>query len=168
MNVVWKGRYIEALVEDGWEWVRRPGAITAAVVLPVTDAGEAVLIEEERRAFSGPVIGLVAGLVGDEAAGDTPQAAAVRELEEEAGYRARNWRTVGEFASSPGMSSETYHFFLATGLERAGPGGGVGREAITVHHVPLKQVGRFIAGARRRGVVVDGKLLSLLAFAEAS
>jgi ADP-ribose pyrophosphatase len=167
-EVVWSGRYIEAVRDGAWEYVRRARAIRAAVILAVTDAGEAVLTEEYRVPLGAQVIGLPAGLVGDLDEADTPDVAAARELIEETGFAARHWRHVGEFAASPGMSSETYHFFLATGLEQVGRGGGIGDEAITVHCVPLSAVARFVAGARARGCMVDGKLLSLLAFAEAA
>lgn len=165
-DVVWSGRYIEALTQGSWEWVRRARNLSAAVILAVTDEGEAVLVEENRVPLGGPVIGLPAGLVGDTEAGDSPEAAAKRELMEETGFEARHWRSVGEFATSPGMSSETYHFFLATGLTRTGGGGGIGDETILVHRVPLKEVAAFTAAARTRGCKVDGKLLCLLAFAE--
>lgn len=164
--VPWSGRYIEAVTEGAWEYVRRARGLSAAVILAITDAGEAVLTQEHRVPLGAPVIGLPAGLVGDLEEGDTPAAAAARELAEETGFAAQNWRYVGEFAASPGMSSETYHFFLATGLIEVGRGGGVGDEAITVHRVPLRDVARFVAAARARGCMVDGKLLAMLAFAE--
>jgi len=123
---------------------------------------------ESRVPFGRAVIALPAGLVGDGPGDDGPEAAAVRELAEEAGFIAKHWRSVGEFATSPGMSSETYHFYIATGLERIGPGGGVAGEDITVHIVPLRQIGAFTAAARERGAVIDAKLLALLAFAEAA
>ena len=168
MSVVWQGRYLEAVQSDGWEWVRRPGGMTAAVILAITDAGEAVLIEEDRIPFGRPVISFPAGLVGDGEGTDSPEAAAARELAEEAGFAANHWRAIGAFASSPGMSSELYHFFIATGLERIGPGGGVGGEAIRVHLVRLGDVSAFTAAARARGAIIDAKLLALLAFADRS
>lgn len=166
MSVVWSGHYIEAVKEGTWEWVRRARDISASVILAITDEGAVVLIEEHRVPLGRNVIGLPAGLVGDTEAGDEPAAAARRELLEETGFAAANWRALGEFAASPGMSSETYHFFIATGLDRVQEGGGVGGEAITVHLVPLRGVSSFIAEARARGCAIDGKLLSLLAFAE--
>src|SRR3546814_1600429 len=60
---------------------------------------------------------------------------AERELEEETGYRAAHWRTVGEFYSSPGMVSESFTLLIATGLTRIGEGGGVDGEDIIVHRV---------------------------------
>lgn len=167
MSVVWSGRYLEAVVDGRWEYVRRPGGISASVILAITDEGEAVLTEEHRAPFGRSVLGLPAGLVGDEGDGDTPAAAAERELHEEAGFAARNWRSIGEFASSPGMTSETYHFFIATGLSESGAGGGINDERIMVHRVKLAEIGPFTAAARARGCVIDGKLLSLLAFAPA-
>ena len=115
MSVEWRGKYLEALDEAGWEYVRRVGGMSAAVILAVTDAGEVVLIEQHRSAVGGSSIELPAGLIGDEGP-SSPRETAERELMEETGFAAREWRYVGEFASSPGMSAELFHFFLATAL----------------------------------------------------
>jgi 8-oxo-dGTP pyrophosphatase MutT (NUDIX family) len=44
-------------------------------------------------------------------------ATAQRELLEEAGYRARDWRVLADFYSSPGFSTERIRVFLARELE---------------------------------------------------
>jgi ADP-ribose pyrophosphatase len=49
--------------------------------------------------------------------GEAPLAAARRELEEETGHRAREWRTLASFFPAPGFCSERITLFLATGLE---------------------------------------------------
>ncbi len=41
-----------------------------------------------------------------------------RELEEEAGYRAHNWQSLGKFALAPGYSDEYIYAFLAQDLEK--------------------------------------------------
>ena len=48
MTVAWSGRYLEAVDDDGWEYVRRVGGMSAAVILAITDDGEVVLIEQHR------------------------------------------------------------------------------------------------------------------------
>ncbi len=84
-------------------------------------------------------------------------------LEEETGYRADHWRTVGEFYSSPGMVSESFTLLVATGLTRVGEGGGVDSEDIIVHRVPLDGVADFVAAKRAEGCGIDVRVAMLLA-----
>jgi ADP-ribose pyrophosphatase len=164
MSVAWRGRWLEVVVEDGWEYARRPRRVAAAAVLAITDAGEVVLVEQRRVPLGAGAIELPAGLVGDLAADvpEDPETAARRELLEETGYEAAHWRPIGEFVPSPGMTAERIHLFLATGLRAVGPGGGHDGEAIAVHRVPLAQIADFLAQARAAGLAVDLKLLALM------
>jgi len=164
MSVEWRGKYLEALDEAGWEYVRRVGGMSAAVILAVTDAGEVVLIEQHRPAVGGSSIELPAGLIGDQGP-SSPRETAERELMEETGFAAREWRYVGEFASSPGMSAELFHFFLATGLTRTGAGGGIANEKIVTHLVPLKEVAAFTTTKRDEGLTIDCRLIAFLPWA---
>ncbi|WP_318772754.1 NUDIX hydrolase [Thermaurantiacus sp.] len=164
---VWAGRFLEVhAVPHGaggrWEYVKRAGGISAAVILARTDAGEVVLVEQYRPPLGRPCLELPAGLVGDGGAPEEPLESARRELWEETGFVARHWEWVGEFASSPGMLGETFHLFRATGLDRQGPGGGHAGEGITTHLVPAGDVPRFVAEARSRGAMIDVRLLPLL------
>jgi ADP-ribose pyrophosphatase len=95
---------------------------------------------------------------------------AMRELEEETGYRAAQWEELGEFLSSPGMLSESFTLVRATGLTRVGEGGGTDSEAIIVHRVPLSDIAETVARHRAMGHAIDVKLLLLLggAFLEES
>jgi len=95
-------------------------------------------------------------------AGESPEQAMYRELEEETGYHAAIVEERGEFFSSPGMTSESFTLVLATGLTRTGDGGGDADENITVHRVPLAGVEGFVAEKRRAGVAIDAKMLLLL------
>ncbi len=166
-EVVWKGRFLEVHVApwgDGgqWEFVKRTRGIQAAVILALTDAGEVVLVEQHRPALGRTAIELPAGLVGDETEGEDVFVSAQRELLEETGFEAAHWEAFGEFASSPGMVGEIFHFYRATGLKRVGPGGGVDNEGIIVHVVPLNGVSAFLQSARARGCAIDTRLLILL------
>lgn len=161
---VWQGRFLEVreapwAADHLWEYVVRPERIQAAVVLAVTDAREVVLVEQYRPPLGANALELPAGLIGDETAGEAALASARRELLEETGFVAARWQALGEFASAPGLIGETYHFFRADGLSRAGAGGGVGHERIRVHLVPVARLGEFIAAARARGVVIDTRIL---------
>ena len=160
-KTVWRGRFLEAVVENDWEYVRRPGGMGAAVILAVTGAAEIVLVEQYRVPLGASCLELPAGLVGDDGPEDVLTAAR-RELEEETGFRAETLEDLGVFTSSPGMTSEHFTLVRATGLVRVGAGGGVEGENITVHCVPLRTLPHFIAEKRRAGVMIDVRLLAAL------
>jgi ADP-ribose pyrophosphatase len=101
-------------------------------------------------------------LVGDEQEGEEIAEAAIRELEEETGYRARRMVDLGRFHASPGMSSEGFNLLRAEGLTRVGEGGGVENEDIQVHRVKLEDVAEFVEAKRCEGARIDVKILLLL------
>lgn len=162
----WAGRFITVQQQGTWEYVTRARGIHAAVILPIDDAPDGrhvILVEQYRVPLKINCLELPAGLVGDETSGEAPEIAATRELEEETGYRAAHWRTVGEFFSSPGMVSESFTLLVATGLTKVGPGGGVGGEDIVVHRVPLDGIADFVAAKRAEGCGIDVRMTMLLA-----
>jgi ADP-ribose pyrophosphatase len=161
-SLEWQGKYLEVRKAGTWEFAARVGNMGAAVILAVTDAAEIVLVEQFRAAHGRPSLELPAGLIGDTDAGDTAAMAAARELHEETGFEASVWEDIGSFATSPGMSSESFTLFKATGLARTAAGGGVDHEDITVHVVPLAGIAAFIAGQRRAGHVIDCRLIVAL------
>jgi ADP-ribose pyrophosphatase len=161
-EVVWEGRFIAAKRRGKWEYVSRTRGVSAAVILAI-DEGCVLLVEQYRVPLGGPCLELPAGLIGDDEEGEEAQAAAIRELEEETGYRAERMAELGRFHASPGMSSESFVLLRAEGLEKAGAGGGVEGEEILVHRVPLAEVPAFVERKRAEGCAVDVKLLLLLA-----
>jgi ADP-ribose pyrophosphatase len=161
IEVMWEGRFITAKREGKWEYVGRARGIAAAVIVAIDD-GHILLVEQYRVPLKANCLELPAGLIGDDSEGEPMAEAAARELEEETGYRAAAIEALGNFASSPGMVSETFTLVRATGLEKVGDGGGVDGENILVHRVPLAGVADFIAAKRADGVMMDVKLLLLL------
>ena len=162
-EIRWQGKFITAKTRGRWEYVSRARSIRAAVILAVED-GEVLLVEQYRVPLGRFCLELPAGLIGDEEGGpdDHPLSAAQRELEEETGYRAKHWETLGEFWSSPGMVSESFTLLKATGLTKVSEGGGVGGENIVTHRVPLFKIAEIVAEHRGRGSAIDVKLLMLL------
>jgi ADP-ribose pyrophosphatase len=158
MSVEWQGKYLEVHREGNWEYAARKGNMGAAVILALTDAAEIVLVEQYRVPHGARTIELPAGLIGDVGGDDTAIAAAARELHEETGFEAAHWQDFGVFATSPGMSSESFTLFKATGLARTGPGGGVDDEDIIVHVVPVATLAEFIAAQRGQGLIIDCRL----------
>lgn len=161
VETMWQGKFITARREGKWEYVGRSRGIKAAVILAI-DNGHVLLVEQYRVPLKAHCLELPAGLVGDETESEPLEEAAARELEEETGYRPAAVESLGSFASSPGMVSETFTLVRASGLEKVGDGGGVEGENIIVHRVPLAKVADFIAHKRADGVVMDVKLLLLL------
>ncbi len=158
---MWAGRFVTAVRDGQWEYVRRSRGIRAVVILAETDAGEVLLVEQHRVPIGGKCIELPAGLIGDGDEADSVEEAAARELIEETGFRPGAIETLGDFYSSPGMVSESFTLVRATKLERVGEGGGVDGEEILVHRVPRADIAQFIAARRAAGVGIDAKLLLL-------
>lgn len=162
----WEGRFVTVKQQGTWEYVSRSRGIHAAVILAIDDAPDGrhvILVEQYRVPMGKNCLEMPAGLVGDDVAGEASELAAQRELEEETGYRAADWRTVGEFFSSPGMVSESFTLLVATGLTKVGDGGGVDSEDIIVHRVPLGGIEDFIAAKRVEGCGIDVRVAMLIA-----
>ena len=157
----WTGEWIVAKRRGRWEYAGRRRGIRAAVIVAI-DGGEVILVEQYRVPIGKVCLELPAGLIGDEQEGEDALASARRELEEETGYRAAQWETIGEFYSSPGMVEESFTLLKATGLTRIGDGGGTEHEDIVVHRVPLARVAETIAAHRAQGHAIDAKLIVFL------
>ena len=89
---MWEGRFITAVREGNWEYVRRSRGIRAAVILAETHEGEIILVEQDRIPIGRRCLELPAGLVGDDDENEigNVEEAAARELEEETGCRSAN------------------------------------------------------------------------------
>ena len=168
-DIVWRGKYLEVKKLDTWEWVGRTRGVSAAVILAVDEGpfGEAqdrhvILVEQYRVPLGRQCLELPAGLVGDEEQGEEAATAAIRELEEETGYRADRMVDLGRFHASPGMSSEGFTLLRAEGLTKVGEGGGLESEDIIVHRVPIADVPAFVESKRAEGAAMDVKMLLLL------
>ena len=160
-EVVWQGRFLAAKKRGKWEYVSRTRNIGAAVILAIHE-GQVILVEQYRVPLGANCLELPAGLIGDDEVGEAVERAAIRELEEETGYRAERMIDLGRFYASSGMSSEGFTLLRAEGLARVSEGGGVEGEDIVVHHVPVREVAQFAAAKRAEGCAMDAKLLLLL------
>ena len=91
--------------------VLHPGAVA---VLALDDADRILMIRQYRHPVGALLWEIPAGL--RDVAGEDPWLTAQRELVEEAGYRARDWRVLADYYSSPGYSTERLRIFLARDL----------------------------------------------------
>ncbi len=160
-GTVWEGKFIHVVKDGAWEYAARNDDIDAAVIVAI-DGNDVLLVEQHRIPAGRVCLELPAGLVGDEGEPETVVGAARRELEEDTGYRAEAVEELGEFYSSPGMTSERFTVVRATGLSKVGEA----EEGITVHRVARAEVARFVAERRATGIGIDAKLLMLLGAGE--
>ncbi len=167
MTELHAGRYLRLVVRNGWEFVERPGIHGIVLVVAVTPAGGILLVEQWREAVGARVLELPAGLAGDAGSpsNEPLEEAARRELVEETGWDAASMERLTVGPPSAGVTSEIVTLFRARGLWKAGPGGGVEGEAITVHEVPLASIEAFVAGREAGGTLVDPKVWAGLWFA---
>jgi 8-oxo-dGDP phosphatase len=108
--------------------VRMPGGNTArrevvehygaVAVLAMDDNKNIALVYQYRHPIGRRLWELPAGLLDLD--GEAPHLTAARELEEEAGLAATEWRTLVDLDSTPGFSDESVRVYLATGLTDVG------------------------------------------------
>ncbi|MBW8064958.1 MAG: NUDIX hydrolase [Nitrospira sp.] len=92
------------------EVIHHPGA---AAVVPMKENGTVVLIRQYRHAVGGYIYEIPAGKLHP---GEDPRDCAMRELEEEVGYRATSLELVTTFFTTPGFTDEVIHIYKGTGL----------------------------------------------------
>lgn len=90
--------------------LKHPGA---AAVLPFLDDGRVLLIRQYRHAAGGELLEVPAGKLDP---GEAPEGCAMRELEEETGYRAGRLEPIGAIWPSPGFTDEKIHLYTAHDL----------------------------------------------------
>jgi ADP-ribose pyrophosphatase len=165
-KILFQGKYLSLLRHDHWEFVERNHCDGAVMMVPVTEEGKVVLLEQYRTPMGKRIIEWPAGLVSDlaEHRGEAWEDAARRELLEETGYQAEELRLLTRGPPSPGMSNELVAIYLAKGLKKVGPGGGDPTEDIVVHEVPLQEVESWLKKQEGHGHTVDPKVYAGLYF----
>ena len=116
-------RFVRELVQmpDGyrcdWYYVDTPPSV---MVIPLTAEGNLVLVRQYRHNLKSHVLEFPAGTISD---GEEPEAAAIRELEEETGYvltDGARLRPVGAYYSLPSETNKYTHVFLANPVTLTG------------------------------------------------
>jgi 8-oxo-dGTP pyrophosphatase MutT (NUDIX family) len=145
-KVVWscpwyRVRQDEIVTPDGkpgvYNVVEHPGAVW---IIPVTSAGEVVLIYTYRYAVDDWCYELPAGGIKQ---GQSLEDAAKTELLEEIGGTAATLKHVAQFYTMNGIGDEEAHIFLATGVELGSPPDHEPTEVMDVQPMPITEVLRM-------------------------
>lgn len=163
-ELVFKGRFLRiqrdrVIAPDGKdrdrEFILHPGA---ALAIPVLDDGSFVMERQYRHAVGTVILEFPAGKLDP---GEEPAVAVRRELMEETGYEAREWRHLGRIHPAISYSNEFIDIYLARGLTlrqaQLDPG-----EHLEVVNIGFDELKALI----RRGEITDVKTLSAFLFYE--
>jgi ADP-ribose pyrophosphatase len=162
---VYKGKILNLRVDsvlcpDGQkssrEIVEHAGCV---VVVPMDDKGDILMVRQFRKALEKELLEIPAGGIE---AGEDPEAAVKRELQEEIGYLPGKVERLGGYFSSPGFCTEYLYLFLATELK---PSRLVAEDTEEITTVPISRsrIKQMIA----KGEICDAKSIAgLLYFLE--
>nr|PZN51719.1 MAG: ADP-ribose pyrophosphatase [Chloroflexota bacterium] len=133
------------------ELVRHPGAVA---VVALDDQQQVLLVRQYRIAADQILHEIPAGTLDPD---EGPEACAVRELQEETGYKPGRIEHIGGLYVAPGYTTEFIHLYLATDLQES-------RldmdddEFLEVKRVPLAEALNMI----ERNEIIDGKSIAAL------
>ncbi len=89
----------------------------AVAILPLDDRGVIHLVRQHRPAIGRTILEVPAGLIDQ---GETPEEAAIRECEEETGYKPAVLKKLIRYAQAEGYSSGFTTLFMGTSLKHTG------------------------------------------------
>ena len=152
---IYEGRVVKLVVHDvllpgGGHSKREQIIHPGAVALVAFDADNNVLLVRQfRLAANRIMVEIPAGTLNP---GEDPEACAIRELQEETGYKPGQLEALGGIFPAPGYTTEFIHLYIATNLtESVLPGDE--DELIEVLRVPLSEAIAMI----ERDEIADGK-----------
>ncbi len=156
-KTVYKGKIFditdnEIALSDGLkrhrEIIHHPGGV---VILAQKDNGNILLVKQYRYAVKSVQTELPAGRLEK---GEDPLFAAQRELKEETGYTAKNWKSLGHIFTTFGICDEKLYLFQATDLTFDKPDPDEG-EILDYFELPLSNVYKLI----KNGTINDAKTI---------
>jgi ADP-ribose pyrophosphatase len=157
-NVLYEGKVFDLKVDEieyetGNKGIREvalhPGG---AVAVPLTNEGRIVMVEQFRYPFQKKLIELPAGKLDK---GEDPLECAVRELEEETGYKTNSVDKLGEIYTAPSYCTEILHLYLMRDLEEGNHNREEGELGMIVHELTLDEIEKKI----KAGEIVDAKTI---------
>ena len=141
--------------KEAWrEVVHHPGA---SAIVVIDDQGRIVMERQFRYALDRGLLEIPAGKLDG---AEDPLHCAKRELEEETGYKASEWISLGAIATSPGFCNEVIHLYVAKGLSK-GETNWDDDEYVELEHYTFDELMEAI----RKEEIKDAKTLAALALA---
>lgn len=157
-RILYKGKVFDHQVDEieydsGNKTIREvaihPGG---AVVVPIKDDGNIILVKQFRYPLQKYLIELPAGKLDKD---EDPLVCAKRELEEETGYKANEFKKLGEIYTSPGYSTEILYLYSAKGLIPGNHNREEGERGMEILELSLNEIEKMIAG----GEITDAKTI---------
>lgn len=133
------------------EVVIHPGAVA---VVPLLPNGQVILVKQFRLPAKQVLLEVPAGTLEPN---ENPDAAAIRELQEETGYRPRQLERIGGIYVAPGYTTEYIHLYVARDLEKDALEKDVD-EFIDIVTMPLSEAVNMVL----TGEIQDGKSVASL------
>lgn len=121
-KIVYDGKVItvradEVEIEGGRKSFREVVEHSGGVVIVAVKGDSILFVKQFRYPIKEVMLELPAGKLE---IGENPDEACERELEEETGYRAKHWKTLGYIYTSIGFCNEKLYLYLAEDLEFVG------------------------------------------------
>ena len=154
---IYKGKIIDLSVETvtlpngataDLEIITHPGA---AAVVPMKDDRTVVMVRQYRHAVGSFIYEIPAGKLHP---GEDPRDCAVREVEEETGYKVGRLEPILSFFTTPGFTNEIIHIFVGRELSPGTQNLGAD-EVLEIIEMPLAQAMDLI----QDGVIKDAKTI---------
>lgn len=108
----------------------------AVVVIPLLTSDRLIMVTQYRKAVEQVLLEFPAGLIHPN---EDPLIAAKRELQEETGFLAEEWISLGAVYSSPGFCTEKMHFYIAKNLTQVSSSPDED-EVLSVHDVSFQEM----------------------------
>lgn len=156
-KVVYDGKVMTVIrddveVSDGHKSFREVVIHSGGVVIvALKDEETILLVKQYRYPLKQVNLELHAGKLE---IGENPDEACKRELEEETGYRAKNWKSLGYINTTPGICTEKLYLYFASELEFVGEHPDEG-EIIKCYEYKIKDVLEMV----KNGQVNDAKTI---------
>jgi ADP-ribose pyrophosphatase len=161
-QVVFEGRALKMRVDtvrtvDGRRSTREIVERSDCVAVIAVDAGgNILLVNQFRKPIEKELLEIPAGGID---AGEEPEAAVIREMREETGFRPQKLKKLGGFYLAPGYATEYLYLYLATDLV-PDPLSAEDTAGIAVVPVPLAKIPALVTS----GKVQDSKSIAGMFF----
>jgi 8-oxo-dGTP pyrophosphatase MutT (NUDIX family) len=133
-----KNRTFKANILDAPDWVN---------IVGINDKSEILLIRQFRFGTESIELEIPGGIKGEQ---ETPKDAALRELEEETGYRAKTIKKIGSVAANPAFMNNECYTFIASLSNNKGVTNFDPNEIIEIEFASLRQVKTYLKDGKFR------------------